>query len=141
MAKYWDTRELSRLDSSCTACLHYGRKADRGPWWHLLGRSGRAVRVDNETIMRTGERNIIDSTRENRRQEEFNNRVAQVKRPGDRRSVEWLCRRGGRRLGVCWRAGAGVGAVVEAAIGERAAQPFVEEENEPGNPGLRRGRL
>jgi predicted acyl esterase len=83
----------------------------------------------------------IDSTRENRRQEEFNNRVAQVKRPGDRRSVEWLCRRGGRRLGVCWRAGAGVGAVVEAAIGERAAQPFVEEENEPGNPGLRRGRL
>jgi hypothetical protein len=91
--------------------------------------------------MRTGERNIIDSARENRRQEEFNNRVAQVKRPGDRRSVEWLCRRGGRRLGVCWRAGAGVGAVVEAAIGERAAQPFVEEENEPGNPGLRRGRL
>jgi hypothetical protein len=45
------------------------------------------------------------------------------------------------QLGVCWRAGAGVGAVVEAAIGERAAQPFVEEENEPGNPGLRRGRL
>ena len=35
----------------------------------------------------------------------------------------------------------GVGAVVEAAIGERAAQPFVEEENEQGNPGLRRGRL
>ena len=25
---------------------------------------------------------ILDSTRENRRQEEFNNRVAQVKRPG-----------------------------------------------------------
>src|SRR6202040_3611467 len=49
----------------------------------------------------------IDSTRENRRQEEFNNRVAQVKRPGDRRSVEWLCRRGGRRLQVCWPAGAG----------------------------------
>src|ERR1700732_5622124 len=49
----------------------------------------------------------LDSTRENRRQEEFNNRVAQVKRPGDRRSVEWLCRRGGRRLRVCWPAGAG----------------------------------
>src|ERR1700719_3687037 len=50
---------------------------------------------------------LLDSTRENRRQEEFNNRVAQVKRPGDRRSVEWLCRRGGRRLRVCWPAGAG----------------------------------
>jgi len=35
----------------------------------------------------------------------------------------------------------GVGTVVEAAIGERAAQPFVEEEKEQGNPGLRRGRL
>src|SRR6201997_4752696 len=50
---------------------------------------------------------MLDSTRENRRQEEFNNRVAQVKRPGGRRSVEWLCRRGGRRLRVCWPAGAG----------------------------------
>src|SRR6202011_4718116 len=50
---------------------------------------------------------MLDSTRENRRQEDFNNRVAQVKRPGDRRSVEWLCRRGGRRLRVCWPAGAG----------------------------------
>jgi hypothetical protein len=35
----------------------------------------------------------------------------------------------------------GVGTVVEAAIGERAAEPFVEEEKEQGNPGLRRGRL
>src|SRR5260221_14362357 len=52
-------------------------------------------------------RSALDSTRENRRQEEFNNRGAQVKRPGDRRSVEWLCRRGGRRLRVCWPAGAG----------------------------------
>ena len=35
----------------------------------------------------------------------------------------------------------GVGAVVEAAIGERAAQAFVEEQEEERDPGLRRGRL
>jgi hypothetical protein len=56
-------------------------------------------------------------------------------------SIRFGYRRGGRRLGVCWGLVLGVGAVVEAAIGERAAQPFVEEENEPGNPSLRRGRL
>src|SRR5580692_10567360 len=50
---------------------------------------------------------ILDSTWENRRQEEFNNRGAQVRRRVDRRSVGWLCRRGGRRLRVCWPAGAG----------------------------------
>src|SRR6202163_2117668 len=50
---------------------------------------------------------LIDSTRETRRQEEFNNRGAQVRRRVDRRSVGWLCRRGGRRLRVCWPAGAG----------------------------------
>src|ERR1700688_1277286 len=76
----------------------------------------------------------LDSTRENRRQEEFNNRVAQVKRPGDRRSVEWLCRRGGRRLRVCWPAGAGgwggggtgywrAGRTAVCGRRERAAQP------------------
>src|SRR5438445_6918958 len=52
-------------------------------------------------------RRPLDSTRENRRQEEFNNRGAQVRRRVDRRSVGWLCRRGGRRLRVCWPAGAG----------------------------------
>src|SRR6201981_2043230 len=76
----------------------------------------------------------LDSTRENRRQEEFNNRVAQVKRPGGRRSVEWLCRRGGRRLRVCWPAGAGgwggggsgywrAGRTAVCGRRERAAQP------------------
>src|SRR5580704_6496582 len=76
----------------------------------------------------------LDSTRENHRQEEFNNRVAQVKRPGDRRSVEWLCRRGGRRLRVCWPAGAGgwggggsgywrAGRTAVCGRRERAAQP------------------
>jgi hypothetical protein len=35
----------------------------------------------------------------------------------------------------------GVGLVVEAAVGEGAAEAFVEEEKEEGNPGLRRGRL
>src|ERR1700747_1455600 len=44
---------------------------------------------------------------QNRRQEEFNNRGTQVRRRVDRRSVGWLCRRGGRRLRVCWPAGAG----------------------------------
>src|ERR1700730_4025346 len=50
---------------------------------------------------------ILDSSLENRRQEEFNNRGAQVRRRVDRRAVGWLCRRGGRRLRVCWPAGAG----------------------------------
>src|SRR3984893_13257458 len=50
---------------------------------------------------------ILDSSLENRRQEEFNNRGAEVRRRVDRRSVGWLCRRGGRRLRVCWQAGAG----------------------------------
>src|SRR3984893_1383959 len=49
----------------------------------------------------------LDSSLENRRQEEFNNRGAEVRRRVDRRSVGWLCRRGGRRLRVCWPAGAG----------------------------------
>src|ERR1700730_15984364 len=50
---------------------------------------------------------ILDSSLENRRQEEFNNRGAEVRRRVDRRSVGWLCRRGGRRLRVCWPAGVG----------------------------------
>jgi hypothetical protein len=50
---------------------------------------------------------LLDSSLENRRQEEFNNRGAEVRRRVDRRSVGWLCRRGGRRLRVCWPAGAG----------------------------------
>ena len=49
----------------------------------------------------------LNSSPENRRQEEFNNRRAQVRRRADRRSVGWLCRRGGRRLRVCWPAGDG----------------------------------
>src|SRR2546426_11565241 len=49
----------------------------------------------------------VDSTRKNRRQEEFNNHGAAIRRRADRRSVEWLCRRGGRRLRACWPAGAG----------------------------------
>src|SRR5258708_25126098 len=84
--------------------------------------------------MGTQNRDTLDSTRENRRQEEFNNRGAEVKRPGDRRSVEWLCRRGGRRLRVCWPAGAGgwggggsgywrAGRTAVCGRRERAAQP------------------
>ena len=40
----------------------------------------------------------IDSSSGNRRPKEFNNFRAKVRRQGDRRSVEWLCRRDGRRL-------------------------------------------
>src|SRR5437868_950555 len=47
----------------------------------------------------------LNSSPENRRQKEFNSRYAKVRRRGDRRSVEWLCRRGGRRLRVCCSAG------------------------------------
>src|ERR1700730_1749942 len=46
----------------------------------------------------------LDSSAENRRQKEFNNRRARFRRQGDRRSVEWLCRRDGRRLRACWPA-------------------------------------
>ena len=48
-------------------------------------------------------RGTLDSSLKNRRQEEFNNRGAEVRRRVDRRSVGWLCRRGGRRLrGQYW---------------------------------------
>src|SRR6202035_5856805 len=46
----------------------------------------------------------LDSSSENRRQKEFNNCRGKVRRQGDRRSVEWLCRRDGRRLRACWPA-------------------------------------
>src|SRR6516162_393210 len=46
----------------------------------------------------------LDSSSENRRQKEFDNCCAKVRRQGDRRSVEWLCRRDGRRLRACWPA-------------------------------------
>src|SRR5258708_4790240 len=76
----------------------------------------------------------IDSSPENRRQKEFNNRGARVRRQGDRRSVEWLCRRDGRRLRVCWPAGGGgwggggsgywrAGRTAVCGRRERAAQP------------------
>jgi hypothetical protein len=39
---------------------------------------------------RTCSRQLLVSTRENRRQEEFNNRGTQVRRRVDRRSVGWL---------------------------------------------------
>src|SRR6266403_2209757 len=46
----------------------------------------------------------LDSSPENRREKEFNNRRARFRRQGDRRSVEWLCRRDGRQLRACWPA-------------------------------------
>src|SRR5436189_3053586 len=44
---------------------------------------------------RPSDRWHLDSSPENRRQKEFNNREAWVRQPADRRSVGWLCRRGG----------------------------------------------
>jgi predicted acyl esterase len=83
----------------------------------------------------------IDSTRENRRQK--SSTIASLRSSGQ--AIDDLLNGFvGAVVGGLEFAGGlvlGVGAVVEAAIGERAAQPFVEEENEPGNPGLRRGRL
>jgi len=51
----------------------------------------------------------LDSTWANPRQEDSNNRVANVTimRQGDRRSAGWLCRRGGMRFPACWTAGDG----------------------------------
>jgi enamine deaminase RidA (YjgF/YER057c/UK114 family) len=48
--------------------------------------------------------NLLDSSSGNQRQEDSKNREAWVRRPADRRSVGWLCRRGGRRLRACWPA-------------------------------------
>ena len=83
----------------------------------------------------------IDSTRENRRQK--SSTIASLRSSGQ--AIDDLLNGFvGAVVGGLEFAGGlvlGVGAVVEAAIGERAAQPFVEEEKEPGNPGLRRGRL
>ena len=50
---------------------------------------------------------FLDSSSGNQRQEDSKNREAWVRRPADRRSVEWLGRRGGRRLRACWRVGDG----------------------------------
>jgi len=58
-------------------------------------------------IARAAIDDLLDSSSENRRQKEFNKREADVRRQADRRSAEWLCRRGGRRLRVCCRAGDG----------------------------------
>src|ERR1700730_7119426 len=47
---------------------------------------------------------VIDSTLENARQKESDNRDCEedVRRRADRRCVGWLCRRGDRRLRACW---------------------------------------
>ena len=63
------------------------------------------LRALGEDLYDAGRR--LDSSPENRRQKEFNSRDAEVRRPADRRSVEWLGRRGGRRLRACWRVGDG----------------------------------
>src|SRR6202158_4791254 len=50
---------------------------------------------------------VIDSTLANPRQKDSNNRVGNVTvmQRADRRSVGWLCRRGGMRFPACWAAG------------------------------------
>src|ERR1700730_737673 len=68
------------------------------------GELSATMKVSRPSNRQTG---TLDSSLENRRQEEFNNRGAEVRRRVDRRSVGWLCRRGGRRLRVCWPAGVG----------------------------------
>src|SRR6266403_5325388 len=88
---------------------------------------------------------MLDSTREDRRQEEFNNRGAQVRRRVDRRSVGWLCRRGGRRLRVCWPAGAGgrdaQGFVAEIEVVVCEAAALAGEDPVIWIPRLREGKL
>ena len=84
---------------------------------------------------------MLDSSSENRRQKSS---TVAAQRSGGKEIDDLLNGFVGAVVGGLEFAGGlvlGVGAVVEAAIGERAAQPFVEEEKEPGNPGLRRGRL
>src|SRR4029077_4269196 len=51
----------------------------------------------------------LDSSSGNQRQEDSKNREAWVRRPADRRSVEWLGRRGGRGVRACGRVGDGGG--------------------------------
>src|SRR3984893_17539893 len=124
-------------DSSDEKIIVLYEASHRSPHSNAPAKRGRGMKLTTLTQherLRTRIGRVLDSTRENRRQEEFNNRVAQVKRPGDRRSVEWLCRRGGRGVRVCWPAGAGgwggggsgywrAGRTAVCGRRERAAQP------------------
>ena len=85
--------------------------------------SQRPVMIEGSMTRRIGG-TVLDSSPENLRQKEFNNRDAEVRRRADRRSVGWLCRRGGRRFRACCPAGdghrgdggSGCGRVVRRAV-------------------------
>jgi hypothetical protein len=76
---------------------------------------------------------LVDSSPEDRRQKQFNNRTL---RSGGGEIDDLLngfigAVVGGFELAHRWVMG--VGAVVEAAVGKRAAEPFVKEEKEQPN--------
>lgn len=76
----------------------------------------------------------LDSSPENRRQKEFNNRRAKVRRQGDRRSVEWLCRRDGRRLRACWPACDGCQGSGESGYWRAGRRAVCERTGRAGRP-------
>src|SRR5207248_7376377 len=76
----------------------------------------------------------LDSSSENRRQKEFNNCRAKVRRQGDRRSVEWLCRRDGRRLRACWPACDGCQGSGESGCWRAGRRAVCERTGRAGRP-------
>jgi len=76
----------------------------------------------------------LDSSAENRRQKEFNNRRARFRRQGDRRSVEWLCRRDGRRLRACWPACDGCQGSGESGCWRAGRRAVCERTGRAGRP-------
>src|ERR1700730_7238345 len=76
----------------------------------------------------------LDSSSGNRRQKEFNNFRAKVRRQGDRRSVEWLCRRDGRRLRACWPACDGCQGSGESSRWRAGRRAVCERTGRAGRP-------
>src|SRR5947207_8254103 len=76
----------------------------------------------------------LDSSSENRRQKEFDNCRAKVMRQGDRRCVEWLCRRDGRRLRACWPACDGCQGSGESGCWRGGRRAVCERTGRAGRP-------
>jgi hypothetical protein len=91
--------------------------------------------VYGDTARWTSERlRPLDSSPENRRQKEFNNCRGKVRRQGDRRSVEWLCRRDGRRLRACWPACNGCQGNGESGCWRAGRRAVCERTGRAGRP-------
>jgi hypothetical protein len=103
-----------------------------------IGSTGSRSRAISHRISRTrpgvGSDMVLDSSSENRRQKEFNNCRAKVRRQGDRRSVEWLCRRDGRRLRACSPACDGCQGSGESGCWQAGRRAVCERTGRAGRP-------